>query len=184
MTQIGQTMQGKIISYDQTRGYGFIVTETGDEIMLSSWQLDKKVEKKLVLGSLIKFEVGIYNNRTVATNIELIEKYPNDVMKIDLPNQDYWLYIKTIHKFGRGNALNKINSNLGKDKRVTEDDMHEHGYSIRDLDYVFIETSTKTYLLFGETSPVKGDGKTDIEKYYKYLSETILGKEYATKLCS
>lgn len=164
---IGKVMLGRIRAYSTQQGYGYILTEEGNDLFVSSRALGK-TEKKIAVGSIVKFKVGEYNGKPVATEIEVLKKYKNDVSMLDLPD-GVRVAIKSIIKFGKTNAFSVVKKN-----GITEEDLKEHGYSIKDLDYIYIETGKHSYSIFDTKSPVKGDGRTNIKEFYKNLKNDLL----------
>lgn len=165
--EIGKKMRGRVRSYSNQDGYGFIFTEDGKDLFVSSHALGKK-EKKVSVGTVLEFTIGKYKDKIVATEIEVINKFKDGITKISLPDGTE-LPIKAIHKFGRSNAFKTISQ-----RGFTEKDLKDHGYTVKDLDYVFVETPRTTYMFFGNTSPIKANGKTDIKEFYKYLRTALI----------
>jgi hypothetical protein len=148
-------------------GYGYVLTEDNTDLFISSYSLGK-LEKKIVVGSVIECTVAQYNNKIIATDIDVLEKYKDKISNIKLPDGKE-LPIRAIRKFGKNNAFKKVNEN-----GITKEQLEEHGYTIQDLDYVFIDTAKRSYMFFNNDCPIKGDGHTDIENYNTYLNETLL----------
>lgn len=82
---MGKISYGRIMSWDNSRGYGFIRTEGKTDIFLSSYNINKKDAKKLVVGALVSFLPDMYNGKYVATEVSVVEQYPEGD-KFVLPN--------------------------------------------------------------------------------------------------
>ena len=68
---------GRILTYDHERGYGFIRTENGSDLFLSSYDLMDNEEKHIVIGALVAYRPGIYRARYVARDVMVLERYPS-----------------------------------------------------------------------------------------------------------
>ena len=77
----GQTMYGRIKEYSHSRGYGFIFTEEGKDIFVSSYELGK-LEDKISVGTTVKFTPKQWKERYVASDITIVENVGyNEVIK-------------------------------------------------------------------------------------------------------
>ena len=164
---VGRVVKGRVCAYSNRKGYGFIYTEDGKDLFLSSYALGKS-EKKVVVGTIIECTVAQYNNKIIAKDVRILEKYKDDIQYIDMPNGDK-LSIKKIHKFGKSNAFERV-----LETGVTRELLEEYGYITTDLDYIFIDTANKIYTFFGKESPIKADGNMNLEEYYNYLCNTLI----------
>lgn len=163
---VGKSMYGRILSYDRTKGYGFIRTEDGSDLFVSSYGFGKN-ERKAVIGAYVKFTVAEKNGKAVAEGVSIVQKFKDGISRIGLPNEMF-MPIKNIIKFGRSNGLEEIEK-IG----VTAADLKEHGYEVKDLDYVYIETPAGPYNFYREGGPVRGDGQVNVESFFSSLKEQL-----------
>lgn len=168
----GRTVYGRVLKYSYKDGYGFIYTENKKDIMFSSYEITKRDERKVCLGSLVRFIPKIYNNKVVAGSLEFINFYPDGIYFI-LPNGERKLS-KQIMEFGviKGNetAQKLRKSNI----LVTDEILRENGMELDDLTYLYIVTTVGEYRFFDNSSRLHGDGNICIEKYREYLWKTFL----------
>lgn len=162
----GGYIYGRVGSYDNREGKGHVVTEDGKDVFLSSWDVDH-LRRRIAVGSIIKFKVKLFNDMYCAKDIEFINKYPSGNV-LALPNGKN-IYVKTIKNFGFSGGENIL-------KRIpfTKNDLEEHGYSVNQLDNIFIKTSHGEYVFFGQDSPITGDGKVNIDNFLNQLKNKFL----------
>lgn len=161
----GQTMYGRIKEYSHSRGYGFIFTEEGKDLFVSSYELGK-LEDKISVGTTVRFTPKQWKERYVASDITIVENVGyNEVIKC--PN-GIKIKPRNLEKIGYipgGFSIKKMD--------ITAEELLQHGYSLKDLDYVFFRTQKGLeYRFFREGSPVKGDGSIpDLKAFYRELEE-------------
>ena len=160
-SQIGDTMTGRMLSFERVRGYGFIRTSTNQDIFLSSYGVPRNIWKKISVGDYLEFVVGINekNDKVVATNVTIIKKMPR-LFSILLPSGEE-LEVRHIYQFGRGSLIKDGYKSLYPD------------YPYETFDYVFIKTSERTYVFNQHGSPVVIDGETDVDEFYLYLTNLL-----------
>ena len=56
----GSITYGRVLNYDHMCGYGFIRTEEGADLFLSSYNLTKKQSRQIVVGALVSFIPELY----------------------------------------------------------------------------------------------------------------------------
>lgn len=162
----GALMYGRIRKYSRSNGFGFICTENGKDIFLSSYDLCDS-EKKYCIGSLVSFIPAFYKEKIIASNVLLLNKYPSGC-KFYLPN-GLNLSVKNIQNFGLVSgktALSRMN--------VSEEAMLEAGYSYKDLEHIFIKTKEKEYKFYNHDSKINGDGQTDLDNLIKKMNDFFL----------
>lgn len=173
----GKQMYGRLLSYNRKKGYGYIRSEIGSDAYVSAYGFGKD-EKKAVIGAFVKFTVEIRNGKPVAKKVSVVRKFMDDVSRIELPNS-MLMPIKHICKVGRGNGFSDVES-----KGITSAMLKEHGYAVRDLDYVYIETPDGTYKFFREGGPVVCDGQVDVDEFFKSLKTMLhsIDADYMKKI--
>lgn len=67
----GQRLLGRVGAYFIKEGYGFLHTELGKDIFLSSYALND-LERKIALGTVLSFKISILKDKVMASDI-LIE---------------------------------------------------------------------------------------------------------------
>lgn len=150
----GTRMFGKIRTYFYDKGYGYIRTETGSDIFVSSWNFEGKSEKKLYLFSTVRFTPARKKDgRYYAANVELLERYPEGRL-LTLPGGKEvpvkWLL--------------DINYREG-DKN---DPYHEE-LGVYDA-IILVDKFGMDYIVTGKDCPYQLDGKVDdLPAYYKQL---------------
>lgn len=98
-SQLGNVLVGRVFSFDRVRGYGFIRTSDGKDIILSSYRLSKQKWNDLCVGDYVRFTVGMYKDQVVAIDVSITKKMPRG-MSIEMPNGEL-LEVRHITKFGR-----------------------------------------------------------------------------------
>lgn len=98
-SQLGNVLVGRVFNYERVRGYGFIRTSDGEDIILSSRRLSKREWNKLCVGDYVRFTVGMYKDKAVAIDVSITKKMPRD-LSIVMPNGRE-LEVRHITKFGR-----------------------------------------------------------------------------------
>lgn len=165
----GQYLYGRIKEYIHNRGYGYVYTDMGKEVFLSSYDLGKKIESDICVGTTIKFNVEPYENKYVARNIEIVD---NSLAKesIILPNGER-LPIRRIAKFGYVSGKTNL-----ENTNISEEDLISHGYTVDMLESLFVLTSYgEEFNFFSEESPIKGDGQVkNIKELYRSFEERLL----------
>lgn len=164
---IGKKTYGRVFCYDRKTGKGVVRTADERDFFLSSYQLGA-LESKIVIGSSVEFEPLIYGKMVVASAIRIIEKYPAGVNGVYLPNGEY-VPLSMICKVGVSNGLYTSD--------VSRADLERKGYTVKDLDYVFVRTGYGEYRFPRIGSPVKCDGQVDIDEFMKEMKRIILGEE-------
>ncbi len=149
-------LYGRIKSYSKKKGFGWIMTELGQDVFLSSYSIK---DKKIAIGTIVKFtpvekttgEMGGY----AAADIEVVD---NSCVYNDyyMPNGKKIRW-RSVERFGyvKGDkVLDKLN--------ISKDDLINHGYDEDSLSYAFIRLQNgDEYKFFGKTSPVRGDGRIE-----------------------
>lgn len=163
---LGQRLQGRVGSYSIKEGYGFLHTEIGKDILLSSYEL-KNLENKIALGTVLSFGISISRDRVMASNV-LIEdnSHFNDVI---------------IMENGVSFKLKKLETiDLRPGERILQiigDKEKEHILSHHDvsiLNHIYIrENNGKEHRYFGKGCPYsKRSGIiSDIEGFYKEIDD-------------
>ena len=158
---------GRVRAYSTKEGYGFIRGDDSKDIFLSSYELGK-LEKKVFLGSILKYKKTLYNGeRVVATDIELIEPLPEGDIFL-LPDGTE-LDLRTIIKYGR--VSGRV---LAEKLDISEEELEAHGYVMKDLAYVFVQTNLKEWCFFNNNAPIVADGQCDIVEYLRTLDSKYL----------
>ena len=153
---------GRIRTYFKDKGYGFIKRDGEKDLLLSSYAIVGNQEKKICLGALVAYDIGEYQGRPVAINVQVLERYKDGIKKIELPNGEF-LPIKSIYNFGLSN-LYRINP------EKYQSDL-DSGVSTEDMDYIYIHTPKRELHFFNPDSPYNdNDSKKDIREYRDYLN--------------
>ena len=97
----GSVTYGRVLNFDHMRGYGFIRTEEGSDIFLSSYNLSKKESQDIVIGTLVSFVPELYNGGYSATKIKILDYYPSG-KELTLPTGET-IRIKNLKKIGVAN---------------------------------------------------------------------------------
>ena len=145
------------------KGYGFIRTSTGEDILFSSYDIPKNVWKKISVGDYVEFTVGENKNTSnfvVAKNAIITKKMPRQ-LAITMPNHDK-LEVRHIYQYGRNSLLKDGYGDFYPD------------YAPESFDYVFVKTSKRTFMFNRCGSPVVFDGEADIDNFYEYLVDLLL----------
>ena len=163
-----QILYGRICRYNPKEGYGFIKTEIGPDIFVSSYNVEK--EKKLFYGCVVTFKVTrTKDNKVTATEVEINEhqEFFKDIeignYKINTKDVETMIYLP-----GRENI---------KDHKADYNAIINNGYGESKFDtiIIFLKDGDRVYLYDSE-SPIKGDGQIDnLRKAYqdtmnKYIS--------------
>ena len=162
-SQFGNTLTGRILSFDRLRGYGFIRTSTSEDILFSSYDVPSCVWKRISVGDYVEFVVGKNeetHNLVVATNTTIIKKMPRD-LTITMPNHEE-LEVRHIYQYGKNSLAKEGYKELYPD---TPD---------KSFDYVFIKTARSVYTFNRYGSPVVVDGETDVDEFYAYLTDLLM----------
>ena len=165
----GETMYGRVMFYNRAKGFGVVHTELGNNIFLSSYDLGKKLEKKICVGMLFRFTPEQRGDKFAASNIEVIktpevdEKYilPNgvDLRKCAIKELEYVPGIRVVEQ----------NPNL-------KEELENREISVTNLDHVsFILNKGKNFKIFDSTSVV-GDEYIKVDNLRDYWYE--LKKEF------
>ena len=166
-TYQGQIMLGRVADYDFMRGYGFILTECGHDIFVSTYDLGK-LQYSLKLGVTVRFIPVERDGKYYATNVSVVKGMGRGVYQV---TDNVAIPYKQINDFyivpGRA-AILKMD--------ISEKELAEHGYSSKDLRHLVIKTvSGEVYLFTEKGSPVKADGQVEsITKMYQDLEELFL----------
>lgn len=159
----GKEIFGRIKEYSRKKGYGYIFTEDGKDIFLSSYDLGD-LEYKVAFGTTLKFIPELWNDKYKATKITVVSNESfNEV--IECPN-DICFKPKNLEKFDYISGRRLL-----KEKVILENKLIEHGYYAKDLDCVFFRTNKgDEYRFFQQGAPIQGDGQLpDLKKFYKNL---------------
>lgn len=162
----GETMYGRVRCYSMKRGYGFITTEVGTDIYLSSYDLQGNMKRKINIGTTLRFIPIVRNGRYVASNVEIID---NSVAaeNVYLPNGEQ-IPVKIIEKITFSTGANTL-----KIKGVSEVASQEHGLNPDDFDATCIQVKGGTeYFVFSKACPLNAENKAeDAKKYYAKLCD-------------
>lgn len=161
---VGEEMVGRVLSFDNDRGYGFIRVSTGEDIFLSSYEVSKADWKHIYVGDYVKFKVGIYDNgrkeSIVAQNVVFTKKMPRR-MPIYLPNEEE-LQVKDLRQFAKRSLLS---DGVGK---------LFPNFPARAFNYVLVKTPWYSYVFNSASSPIVFDGTLeDVKAYYRYLTDLL-----------
>lgn len=91
----GEYIYGRIRMYDPGKGYGFIYTEDGKDIFISSYSFKNTDERFAILGTALKFKIEQRNSRYCAYDVKIINPTPEN-QSILLPNGEKLLTQKNI----------------------------------------------------------------------------------------
>ncbi len=142
---MGTYKKGRIIEYSKKKGYGFIHTEDGKKIFVSSYNFLNNAERKVVIGSL----VGFYEKETmkglVAEDCDLIEKYPNGEF-LDLGGYGKYA-INGIKEYGLVNGEHAANR-ISTREEIPYDEVCGYYEDINDLKFVYIAFFKSRSLVF------------------------------------
>ena len=94
----GNLSYGRVVTYNKAKGFGFIRTEDGPDLFLSSHYLSRRDEKHVTVGALVSYIVDEYKGRYVASHVTILEEFPCG-KTIALPNGKL-LQIKNIKTVG------------------------------------------------------------------------------------
>lgn len=166
---IGKQMEGRVCDYSKKKGYGFIYTEDKKTIFVSSFALGR-IENQIVIGMSLRFTVGEYKNKPIATDIEVIEKYKDNEKFFSLPDGNK-IPIRNLRRVGKDNDYEIL-----KNKGYSKEELKSHGYKVKDLNCVYIDTNEYHYKFYGESSPIEGDGKINLKDYVSYMEDTLLNR--------
>ena len=162
-SKVGETMVGRVLSFDTVKGYGFIRTSTGEDIFLSSYEISKREWKNLCVGDYVEFTVGLHErgriNSVAAKSVTITKKMPKK-LAISLPNQEE-LMIRHIRQFAKGSLIEDGYAEIYPD------------YPTRGFDYAFIKTPKRTFTFNHSESPVIVDGVTDVDEFYGSLVDLL-----------
>lgn len=158
---------GRIKNYSRVDGFGFIYDEEGNDVFISSYQLGRR-DHKVHIGTLVKFQKIKKDGRIVADNVEVEDRFPNgNTFKLPDGNE---IGLRHIFKYGLVTG-EKAMKRLG----ISKSELALNSISMNDLDYLYISTSRYEYKFFKLNSPYNGgDGKCDIENYYKQYNDLYL----------
>lgn len=121
----GSVTYGRVLNFDHMRGYGFIRTEEGADIFLSSYNLTKKESQDIVIGTLVSFVPELYNGGYSAAKVKVLDYYPSGKV-LTLPDGET-VRIKNLKKIGVANDDQKpyvyFTTKKGETYKVTEKDL-------------------------------------------------------------
>lgn len=72
----GKLSYGRVVTYNKAKGFGFIRTEDGPDLFLSSHHLSRRDEKHVTVGALVSYIVDEYKGRYVASYVTILEEFP------------------------------------------------------------------------------------------------------------
>lgn len=162
-SEVGNTLVGRILSFERVRGYGFIRTIEDEDIFFSSYDVPKNIWNRISVGDYVKFVVGANVNAdkpVVAKNLTITKKMPRH-LSIVMPNCEE-LEIRHIYQLGRKTLIEDGY------KELYPDDPDEI------FDYIFIRTPKKTFVFNRYGSPVVIDGEVDVDEFYLYLTDLLI----------
>ena len=162
-SEVGNTLVGRILSFERVRGYGFIRTQSGEDIFLSSYDVPNCVWKRISVGDYVEFTVGKnekLGSPIIATSTTIIKKMPRD-LAIKLPNGEE-LKIRYICQYGKKSLIKDGFKDLYPD------------YADDSFDYVCIKTSRESFMFNRYGSPIVVDGETDVDEFYRSLTNLLL----------
>ena len=167
----GWYLYGRIRMYDMEKGYGFIYTEDGKDIYMSSYALSShKQEQYCILGTIVKFRVEQRGERYCAIEVEIMKPTPLNE-RLLLPNGEQ-LLVRRISHYGIIGG-EKVCDTIG----MTREFVLENDCALWELGYVYITLthSHGEYRFFRTGSRVKGDGHVDdLEAFIHELDKKFL----------
>ncbi len=144
---------GRVSEYSRARGYGYIYTESGKQIFLSSYNINTRLEKKLRLGTTVKLIPEEREGRFVATQISIIDQMPEGFIKltdqVSIPYKD----IKRFYMVKGTTCLKELG--------CSEQELIEHGYTLDDIAYLGVKTTDGEYKFTRTGSRIKANGQLD-----------------------
>lgn len=158
---------GKIIDYNHVKGYGFIKTEDGKDIFISSYNLIRKnSEKKIFFGTKVDFNLDMYGKKVIATNIKILES-ENIEYKI---TEDLAFHSKDILKAGFSNSYKEIIANAKKNNDFKFIEELTNNFNEKEFLYIYIvDKKNKEYRFYNKDSSVPNVIKTDLNELQKLL---------------
>lgn len=170
----GSIFRGRVIRYDEHRGYGFIMKGKREVFFSHENTVSRTNAEKLRTGSIVSFILESDKNGHVYADRVTVISHVNTPKYFELPNGKA-IRTDQIIKYGLSNAYYML---LEKNN-LSEADMRSHGYSKDDFQYIYIRTKREPeYKIFRTGSPVKGDGQVpDLDTYLKVLDKAFLDIE-------
>ncbi len=157
----GQYVYGRIVEYSQKKGYGHIYAENRKDVFLSSYALNK-LEKKIAIGTTVKFIPQKIENKVCATEIEIVDLYPSGRI-FPLPGGQN-VFIKKIQKFGIVSGERAV-----KDLEISEEALKKAELNVDDVQYVYVIVGQNEHRYVDKKVPVENYRKVDAEKYFRKL---------------
>ncbi len=102
------TSYGRVLNYDHYRGYGFIRTEDGADLFLSSYNIADKDSKKLAVGTIVSFVPKKYKDGYTAADVKVRSLFPSG-KTIELPT-GHIINLKHLKTFGCERKEGQISS--------------------------------------------------------------------------
>ncbi len=164
----GKYLHGRIKNFSKSRGHGYIRTELDNDIFLSSYNLENHhIEDKLTTGVVVEFMPIFSHGRYSADKLSIIDDSSrNNVFLIG----NIKIEAKYINDYGYVPG-NKALKRVG----INENELNKNGYTIEDLDYLYISTPNKEYRFFKLSSPVVGDGRVNgLRDIYEEMDEKLM----------
>ena len=164
----GEPMYGRVKEYSHLNGYGYIHTGIGKEIFVRSYDLGKE-ESNICIGAKVRFVPGVYEDKYVAKNIEILDRsIANDYVYLPGDNK---IQIEKITRYGYVSGERTIRT-VG----ISEEELVSHGYTLDMIEYVFVrKTNGDEIKIFKFDGPIKGDGQTDdVKALYRKLDEQFI----------
>lgn len=158
---------GRIIDYNHAKGYGFIKTEDGKDIFISSYNLIRKnSEKKIFFGTKVEFNLGIFRNKIIATDIKIIETERKEFKFTD----EFPICSKDILKAGFSNSYNEIITNAKRNKNFEFIEELKNNYKKDEFSYIYVvDKKNNEYRFYSKDSSVPNVRKTDLKELQRIL---------------
>ena len=162
----GKTIYGKVSTYYNEKGYGYIRTEDMKEVFFSSFEVKTKKEQKLIFfGSTVKFKLGYYNGRICAVDIELVRSSKKDILIFSEDSQT--IIARHVKKYGCDNFYEEL---LNK---FSADEIAQHGYFPEDFDYIYFKTYTDEIRFYSIGCPIQGQGHVNLDNALRKIDRFL-----------
>lgn len=162
----GKTIYGKVSTYCNENGYGYIRTEDMKEVFFSSFEVKTKREQKLMFfGSTVKFKLGYYNGRICAVDIELVRTSKKDTL---IFSEDAQIIIaRHVMKYGCDNFYEDLLN------AFSAEEIAEHGYSPEDFEYIYFKTHAEEIRFYSIGCPIQGQGHVNLDSALKKIDKFL-----------
>ena len=161
----GKVVFGRVAEYSAKKGFGHIYAENRKDVFLSSYALGK-LEKRIAIGSTVKFVPELIEGKVCATQIEVVDLFPEG-RTFPLPFRKT-VYIRDVQKFGLVSGESVL-----KEIGMSKEEFLESGGNVEDLKYVYIIVKNVEQKFFDKKVPTNKT-KIDVEKYFKFLCNKFI----------